>query len=85
MNDNIIISLHIHSQEVTPEQLNCIVAFASQFYRENKNKIEIVADKLPLRLNGKISQLTSNARRYFGNWNKAGTMRNIRIAERSGK
>ena len=85
MNDNIIISLHIHSQEVTPEQLNCIVAFASQFNRENKNKIEIAADKLPLRLDGKISHLSSNARRYFYSWNEAGAMRNIRIAERSKK
>lgn len=83
MSENIIISLHIHSAEITPEQLNCIVAFSSQFNRENYNKIEIITDKLPLRLNGKISQLTSNARRYFYSWNEAGTMRNIRIAERN--
>ena len=43
ISDKIIISLHIHSQKITPEQLNCIVAFTSRFNRENYRKIEIIS------------------------------------------
>lgn len=76
MNDRII-SLYINTNEITPEQFNCIVSFISRFYFENPGKIEVVCDKFPLRLNGKLSHLTSKAREYFYSWNKKNRMRNI--------
>lgn len=85
MSKDPIITLNIHSKELTPEQLNCIVSFVSRFDFENPNQIEIICDSLPLRLNGKISHLSSNAREYFSDWNRAGTMRNIRVLKKEVK
>lgn len=81
MNKNFI-SLYINSNEITDSQLNDIVDFARKFNYKNPYKIvKIIVDKYPLRLKGKISNLTSLARGYFMAWNMENKMRNISICE----
>lgn len=81
MNKNFI-SLYINSNEITDFQLNDIVDFASKFNYKNPYKgVKIIVGKYPLRLKGKISKLTSLARKYFMSWNKDNKMRNISICE----
>lgn len=84
MIDDKLITLYINSKEITDWQLNCIVGFVSRFHRENLDQIEIICEKFPLRLNGKISNLTSTAWEYFKIWNKKGAMRNLRLLKKEG-
>lgn len=81
MNKNFI-SLYINSNEITDFQLNDIVDFVSKFNYKNPYKgVGIIVEKYPLRLKGKISNLTFLAREYFMSWNKNNKMRNISISE----
>ena len=82
MTDNKLITLYINSKEITDWQFNSIVGFVSRFHRENLDQIEIICEKFPLQLNGKISNLTSTAREYFKVWNKIGAMRNLRLLKK---
>lgn len=85
MKHNKLISLHINSSEITPEQLNAITAFCTRFWRENPGEIEILCDKFPMRINGKLSELTSLAKEYFAYWNAKGLFRNLSIVKSEDK
>lgn len=85
MKHNKLISLHINSSEITPEQLNAIMAFCTRFWRENPGEIEILCDKFPMRINGKLSELTSLAKEFFAYWNKKGLFRNLSIVKSENK
>lgn len=82
MKHNKLISLYINSSEITPEQFNTIMAFCTRFWRENPGKIEILCDKFPMRINGKLSELTSLAKEFFAYWNKKGLFHNLSIVKR---
>lgn len=76
--NNLVITLCINKKEITIEQYNDIISFASSWSNMyGQTSISLQADKLPLRLKGKLSGLSSNARRYFQIWNKDCTIRNI--------
>lgn len=77
-----IVSVYIHSPEITSEQLNSIVNFVVMFNYYTPNQIEIICDYLPLRLNGKISNLSIIAEKYFHAWNKDSLIRNIRLVKK---
>lgn len=83
MRNKTFISLCITSNEITVSQFNDIICFATTFEAKNPNQIEIIinVDKLPLRLKGKISHLTSLARDYFRRWAKDGEIQNISLCE----
>ena len=84
--DNPIISLYINSKEISSEQFNDIVRFIDNFARFYGNtSIEIMSHHLPLRINGRVSLLTSRARDYFAKWNKDGTVRKIALIKEETK
>ena len=85
MKHNRLISLCINSSEITPEQFNAITHFATKFWRENPEGIEILCDKFPIRINGKLSELSSLAKDYFKYWNKKGLFRNLSVVKRKDK
>lgn len=82
MKHNKLISLHINSSEITVEQFNAIMAFCTRFWRENPGEIEILCDKFPMRINGKLSEQTSLAKGYFKYWNKKGLFRNLSVVKK---
>ena len=82
MKHNKLISLYINSSEITPEQFNAIMAFCTRFWRENPGEIEILCDKFPMRINGKLSELTSLAKEGFAYWNAKGLFRNLSIVKK---
>lgn len=79
---NKLISLYINSSELTPEQINAIMHFCTRFWRENPEEIEILCDRFPMRINGKLSELTSLAKDYFKYWNKKGLFRNLSVVKK---
>lgn len=81
MSDPIIL-LEFCKNEITVDQYNDIVRFVDKFYNYNGSKsIQCFIEKMPLRLRGKLSELSSRAREYFYEWNKCGAIRNISIVK----
>lgn len=77
-----IITLFINTNEITTSQFNDIVRFISTFH-SRPNQIEVVFNfnKFPLRIKGKISNLSSLAKAYFANWSRADMIRNLSLCE----
>lgn len=75
--------IHINiPQEVTTSQYNDIIAFVSKFTASNgKGSVHIICDKYPLRLSGKISELSPAAKQYYDTWSSKGVMRNMSVVK----
>lgn len=77
------ITLTIEQSSITPEQFNDVVRFVSSFRTQNgEDSLKWQLNSYPLRLKGKIANLSSLARGYFISLNKSGYMRNISLIKR---
>lgn len=75
-----LITVFIHNQEITTDQYNDIIRFTQLLRNKNgENAVRLLCNKYPLRLQGKITALSSQALAYFYNWNKKGYIRNISL------
>lgn len=76
-----ILTIHYHGTTIKPFIFNLLIGFVNQLFYIEKENVELITDVYPLRLDGKISQLTSLGKKWFRSWNKDGCIRNIRVLE----
>lgn len=73
------ITIKIHEQKITPDELNKLAYFAYQY---GINKVILDVLKYPLFLNGNMNLLTTLGKKCYLDLEKKDLIRNIRIVEK---
>lgn len=85
MKHNTLISLHINSSEITPEQFNAIMAFCTIFWSDNPGEIEVICDKFPFRSSMQNTLLQVNSVLKVSRLFAKGICRNLSIVKSEDK